>query len=200
MLIEESVYQIDQRDREQEVDKDKSGYKVGELYAIKIPPIPIVTERKEYSKNLTACAFGRALEMLARSLTPASDELHLLVHPNVPNVLLILSVLCSTQMLKSPSSIKRGLCRSWARGFDFVESNIFIVRQMHEPQDLPWQVVVTTGGTLTIGGLVNGDVNVKAGHSIYFDRLLKCYDPLTCVCNCNLKIYPRNYPDLICAG
>ncbi|WPO68773.1 P22 phage major capsid protein family protein [Acinetobacter haemolyticus] len=52
MLIEESVFiKSINRGREQEFNKDKAGYKVGSQVRIKIPPVPVVTDGKEYQSD-----------------------------------------------------------------------------------------------------------------------------------------------------
>lgn len=237
MLIEESVFiKSINRGREQEFDKDKSGYKVGESVRIKIPPIPIVTEGKTYSSTDAAlnaqeksrllkvdtqkhvslefgaaeqaltltqfkdrflkpaiqslatdidadllkraivtvnngtligsneasplAPFGRAREMLARSLTPAAGRIALL-SSEFTNGIVDTSGTLFNPNAEIAKQYKEGYVGR-ARGFDFVESEHIYRQENALTTGITVSGAGQTGGTLTVGGLTNGDV-IKAG-------------------------------------
>ncbi|OTG65830.1 P22 phage major capsid protein family protein [Acinetobacter silvestris] len=237
MLIEESVFiKSINRGREQEFEKDKAGYKVGESVRIKIPPIPIVTEGKEYSSedaslnaqessrilkvdtqkhvslqfgaaeqalNLTQfkdrflkpaiqslatdldadllkraivtvnngtliganeasplAPFGRAREMLARSLTPTAGRIALL-SSEFTNGIVDTSGTLFNPNAEIAKQYKEGYVGR-ARGFDFVESEHIYRQENGKTSGITVNGAGQTGGTLTVGGLSNGD-EIKAG-------------------------------------
>ncbi|WP_436872669.1 P22 phage major capsid protein family protein [Acinetobacter haemolyticus] len=288
MLIEESVFiKSINRGREQEFNKDKAGYKVGSQVRIKIPPVPVVTDGKEYQSddadlnaqentrilkvdtqkhvslefgaaeqtlsltqfkdrflkpaiqslattvdadllkraivtvnnstligaNETSplAPFGRAREMLARSLTPSAGRIALL-SSEFTNGIVDTSGTLFNPNAEIAKQYKEGYVGR-ARGFDFVESE-HIYRQVN---GLTTGITVSgagqTGGFLTVGGLSNGDV-IKAGQ-VFTLPDVEMLHPLTRLsygklmqfvvledveaggATATLKIYPEITPDMI---
>ncbi|RZG47033.1 P22 phage major capsid protein family protein [Acinetobacter wuhouensis] len=288
MLIEESVFiKSINRGREQEFDKDKSGYKVGESVRIKIPPVPIVTDGAKYkeaeaflnaqetsrllkvdtqkhvSLQFTAAEqaltltqfkerflqpaietlattidadllkraivtvnnystvgvneiaplapFGRAREMLARSLTPKTGRIALL-SSEFSNSIVDTSGTLFNPNAEIAKQYKEGYVGR-ARGFDFVESE-HIYRQVNgKTSGITVSGNGQTGGNLTVEGLSNGDV-IKAGQ-VFTLTGVEMLHPLTRLsygklmqfvvledvtaggATATLKIYPEITPDMI---
>ncbi|KAF1020475.1 MAG: hypothetical protein GAK29_03612 [Acinetobacter bereziniae] len=288
MLIEESVFiKSINRGREMEFNKDKAGYKVGSQVRIKIPPVPIVTDGKEYNgddadlnaKETTRvlkvdtqkhvslefgaaeqtlhltdfkdrflkpaiqslattvdadllkraivtvnngtliganeisplAPFGRAREMLARSLTPAAGRIALLSSEFTNGIV------DTSGTLFNPSSeiakqYKEGYVGK-ARGFDFVESEHIYRQKNGKTTGITVNGGGQTGGNLTVGGLSNGDV-IKAGQ-VFTLTGVEMLHPLTREsygklmqfvvledvtaggATATLKIYPEITPDFI---
>lgn len=288
LLIEESVFiKSINRSREQEFNKDNSGYKVGEEVRIKIPPIPIVTEGKEYkgqdaalnaqessrilkvdtqkhvslqfgaaeqALNLTQfkdrflkpaiqslatdidadllkraivtvnngtlmglnevsplAPFGRAREMLARSLTPTAGRIALL-SSEFTNGIVDTSGTLFNPNAEIAKQYKEGYVGR-ARGFDFVESEHIYRQENGKTSGITVSGAGQTGGTLTVGGLANGDV-IKAGQ-VFTLAAVEMLHPLTRKsygklmqfvvledvtaggATATLKIYPEITPDAI---
>lgn len=291
MLIEESVFiKSINRSREQEFDKDKAGYKVGEEVRIKIPPIPIVTEGKEYNgqdaslnaqetsrilkvdtqkhvslqfgaaeqalkltqfkerflkpaiqslatdvdadllkraivtvnngtligvNELSPLApFGRAREMLARSLTPASGRIALL-SSEFSNGIVDTSGTLFNPNAEIAKQYKEGYVGR-ARGFDFVESEHIYRQENGKTTGITVNGAGQTGGNLTVGGLANGDV-IKAGQ-VFSIPTVEMLHPLTRKsygklmqfvvledviaggATATLKIYPEITPNMVAAA
>lgn len=288
MLIEESVFiKSINRGRETEFNKDKAGYKVGSQVRIKIPPVPIVTDGKEYNgddadlnakestrvlkvdtqkhvslefgaaeQTLTLtdfkdrflkpaiqslamtvdadllkraivtvnnstliganeisplAPFGRAREMLARSLTPAAGRIALL-SSEFTNGIVDTSGTLFNPNAEIAKQYKEGYVGR-ARGFDFVESE-HIYRQVNgKTSGITVNGAGQTGGLLTVGGLANGDV-IKAGQ-VFSLPGVEMLHPLTRLsygklmqfvvledvtagdATATLKIYPEITPDLV---
>lgn len=288
MLIEESVFiKSINRGRETEFNKDKAGYKVGSQVRIKIPPVPIVTDGKEYNgddadlnakestrvlkvdtqkhvslefgaaeQTLTLtdfkdrflkpaiqslattvdadllkraivtvnnstliganeisplAPFGRAREMLARSLTPAAGRIALL-SSEFTNGIVDTSGTLFNPNAEIAKQYKEGYVGR-ARGFDFVESE-HIYRQVNgKTSGITVNGAGQTGGLLTVGGLANGDV-IKAGQ-VFSLPGVEMLHPLTRLsygklmqfvvledvtaggATATLKIYPEITPDIV---
>ena len=288
MLIEESVFiKSINRGRETEFNKDKAGYKVGSQVRIKIPPVPIVTDGKEYNgddadlnakestrvlkvdtqkhvslefgaaeQTLTLtdfkdrflkpaiqslattvdadllkraivtvnnstliganeisplAPFGRAREMLARSLTPAAGRIALL-SSEFTNGIVDTSGTLFNPNAEIAKQYKEGYVGR-ARGFDFVESE-HIYRQVNgKTSGITVNGAGQTGGLLTVGGLANGDV-IKAGQvfslpgvemlhpltRLSYGKLMQFVvleDVIAGGATATLKIYPEITPDLV---
>lgn len=288
MLIEESVFiKSINRGREQEFNKDKAGYKVGSEVRIKIPPVPVVTDGKEYNgddadlnaketsrilkvdtqkhvslefgaaeqtlsltdfkerflkpaiqslattvdadllkraivtvNNSTLIGaneihplapFGRAREMLARSLTPAANRMALL-SADFSNGIVDTSGTLFNPSAEIAKQYKEGyLGRS--RGFEFVESEHIYRQENGKTTGITVSGAGQTGGFLTVAGLANGDV-IKAGQ-VFSLPGVEMLHPLTRLsygklmqfvvledvtaggATATLKIYPEITPDMI---
>lgn len=288
MLIEESVFiKSINRGRETEFNKDKAGYKVGSQVRIKIPPVPVVTDGKEYNGddadlnakestrvlkvdtqkhvslefgaaeqtlNLTdfkerflrpaiqslattvdadllkraivtvnnstligsseispLAPFGRAREMLARSLTPSAGRIALL-SSEFTNGIVDTSGTLFNPNAEIAKQYKEGYVGR-ARGFDFVESEHIYRQENGLTTGITVSGAGQTGGTLTVGGLTNGDV-IKAGQ-VFTLPSVEMLHPLTRKsygkpmqfvvledvtaggATATLKIYPEITPDLV---
>lgn len=288
MLIEESVFiKSINRGREQEFNKDKAGYKIGSEVRIKIPPVPIVTDGKDYktadadlnaqentrilkvdtqkhvslefgaaeqtlsladfknrflkpaiqslattvdadllkraivtvnnstligSNELSPLSpFGRAREMLARSLTPSAGRIALL-SSEFSNGIVDTSGTLFNPNAEIAKQYKEGYVGR-ARGFDFVESEHIYRQENGLTTGITVSGAGQTGGTLTVGGLTNGDV-IKAGQ-VFALTDVEMLHPLTRKsygkpmqfvvledvtaggATATLKIYPEITPDFI---
>lgn len=288
MLIEESVFiKSINRGRETEFNKDKAGYKVGSQVRIKIPPVPVVTDGKEYNGddadlnakestrvlkvdtqkhvslefgaaeqtlNLTdfkerflrpaiqslattvdadllkraivtvnnstligntevspLAPFGRAREMLARSLTPSAGRIALL-SSEFTNGIVDTSGTLFNPNAEIAKQYKEGYVGR-ARGFDFVESEHIYRQENGLTTGITVSGAGQTGGTLTVGGLTSGDV-IKAGQ-VFTLPSVEMLHPLTRKsygkpmqfvvledvtaggATATLKIYPEITPDLV---